>query len=403
MARQLKVVIAPDSFKGSLTARQVCQSAEEGLRRVWPEAEVVSVPMADGGEGTVQSLVDATSGRIVNIDVTGPLGEQVPAFFGVLGDGVTAVIEMAAASGLPLVPASRRNPLVATTRGTGELIVSALDMGCRRFLIGIGGSATNDGGAGMAQALGVKLLDARGAGIGPGGAEHARLASIDMSGLDRRAGESEFVVACDVDNPLTGPCGASRVYGPQKGATPEMVDALDEALASFAGVVSRDLGMDIDSIPGAGAAGGLGAGLMAFLGASLRRGIEIVTETVNLRDKMADAALVITGEGRTDFQTLFGKTPMGVAKVAKSLKIPVVVVSGSVADDAKGLYAHGIDALMSIAKGPCTIDEAIAHAGPLVADAVEAAARLVSIGLGQSGDRGKSCGSDRCVGGFDLC
>ncbi len=279
MVKQPKVVVAPDSFKGSLTARQVCEAAEEGLHRVWPEAEVVSVPMADGGEGTVQSLVDATSGRIISIDVAGPMGEPVTAFFGVLGDGVTAVIEMAAASGLPLVPVGRRNPLVATTRGTGELIASALDMGCRRFIIGIGGSATNDGGAGMAQALGMRLLDARGVEIGPGGAELARLARIDASGLDPRAAQSGFVVACDVDNPLTGPRGASAVYGPQKGATPEMVEMLDGALRNLAAIVQRDLGVDVDGIPGAGAAGGLGAGLMAFLGASLKRGIEIVVET----------------------------------------------------------------------------------------------------------------------------
>jgi glycerate kinase len=391
MEKQPKVVVAPDSFKGSLTARQVCQAAQEGLRRVWPEAEVVSVPMADGGEGTVQSLVDATAGRIINIDVAGPLGEPVAAFFGVLGDAVTAVIEMAAASGLPLVPRGRRNPLTATTRGTGELIASALDMGCRRFIIGVGGSATNDGGAGMAQALGIRLLDARGADIGPGGAELARLARIDASGLDVRASESEFLVACDVDNPLTGPRGASAVYGPQKGATPEMVEILDDALRNLAAVIRRDLGADVDGIPGAGAAGGLGAGLTAFLGARLKRGIEIVTETTRLGDKMKGAALVITGEGRTDFQTLFGKTPMGVASVAKSLGIPVVVISGSVAEDARGLYAHGIDALMSIAKGPCTIEEAIAHAGQLVADAAETAARLVSIGRG-----GPAGGFGRC-------
>ncbi len=391
MEKQPKVVVAPDSFKGSLTARQVCQAAQEGLRRVWPEAEVVSVPMADGGEGTVQSLVDATAGRIINIDVAGPLGEPVAAFFGVLGDAVTAVIEMAAASGLPLVPRGRRNPLTATTRGTGELIASALDMGCRRFIMGVGGSATNDGGAGMAQALGIRLLDARGADIGPGGAELARLARIDASGLDVRASESEFLVACDVDNPLTGPRGASAVYGPQKGATPEMVEILDDALRNLAAVIRRDLGADVDGIPGAGAAGGLGAGLTAFLGARLKRGIEIVTETTRLGDKMKGAALVITGEGRTDFQTLFGKTPMGVASVAKSLGIPVVVISGSVAEDARGLYAHGIDALMSIAKGPCTIEEAIAHAGQLVADAAETAARLVSIGRG-----GPAGGFGRC-------
>ncbi|HOI38008.1 MAG TPA: glycerate kinase, partial [Bacillota bacterium] len=271
----------------------------------------------------------------------------------------------------------------------------ALDMGCRKFIIGIGGSATNDGGAGMAQALGVRLLDAHDAEIGPGGAELARLARIDASGLDARASQSEFVVACDVDNPLTGPRGASAVYGPQKGATPEMVGMLDDALKNLASVIRRDLDVDVDGIPGAGAAGGLGAGLMAFLGASLRRGIDIVVETVGLREQMKGATLVITGEGRTDFQTLFGKTPMGVANVAKSLGIPVVVISGAIADDAGGLYAHGIDALMSIAKGPCTIDEAIAGAGPLMADAAETAARLVAVGLGAGGPLGGLSNADR--------
>lgn len=249
----------------------------------------------------------------------------------------------------------------------------------------------------MAQALGIRLLDAGGADIGPGGAELARLARIDMSGLDPRVSESEFLVACDVDNPLTGVRGASAVYGPQKGATPETVEILDDALGNLAAVIRQELGADVDTIPGAGAAGGLGAGLTAFLGAVLKRGIQIVTETTQLREKMKGAALVITGEGRTDFQTLFGKTPMGVAALAKSAGIPVVVISGSIADDARGLYEHGIDALVSIARGPCTIEEAIAKAGPLTADAAETCARLMCIGL-----RAGNC-AIRTSGGLKRC
>lgn len=383
MGDAFRVVVAPDSYKGSLTAASVCDALEEGLRRVDPVIDVVKVPMADGGEGTVQSLVDATGGRIIDISVTGPLGEPVNAFFGILGDGVTAAIEMASASGLPLVPQERRDPRVTTTKGTGELIAEAFAAGCRRFIIGIGGSATNDGGAGMAQALGARILDDAGREIGPGGAELARVASVDVSGIRPELRACKFTVACDVDNPLTGPRGASAVYGPQKGATPDVVKELDAALAGYAEVVARDLGLElreVRDVPGAGAAGGLGAGLMAFLGASLQRGVEIVVDTVGLRDKMQGADLVITGEGRTDFQTLFGKTPMGVAQVAMDLGIPVVIVSGSIADDARGLYEHGIDALVSIVRGPMALDEAIRRGADLVADAAEGVARLFLVG-----------------------
>lgn len=372
--------MAPDSFKGSLTATEVCAALEEGLRRVWPDAEIVSVPMADGGEGTVESLVDATGGEIVEVDATGPLGEKVKAFVGILGDRKTAVIEMAAASGLPLVPMGKRDPMTATTWGTGDLIRAALDAGCRRFIIGIGGSATNDGGAGMAQALGARLLDADGKEIGPGGAELARLVRIDVSRMDRRLAMAEFAVASDVDNPLTGPDGASAVYGPQKGATPEMVQVLNAALANYASVIRRDLRIDVEGIPGAGAAGGLGAGLVAFLGARLQPGVEIVVEATGLREKTSGADLVITGEGRIDFQTLYGKTPMGVARVAAEYGVPVAVLAGSVADDARGLYDHGIDALMSVVKGPCTLDVAVGRAYANVADAAESLARLIEIG-----------------------
>ncbi|MGB3958921.1 MAG: glycerate kinase, partial [bacterium] len=286
----MRIIIAPDSFKGSLTAAEVAASIERGVKRVLPQAETIPVPLADGGEGTVDALVSATGGRLVTKEVTGPLGERVKASYGLLGDGETAVIEMAAASGLPLVPLEKRNPMLTTTYGTGELILAALDEGCRRIIIGIGGSATNDGGAGMAQALGVKLLDEEGLDIPYGAAGLARLDRIDISSLDRRLAQVEVLVACDVDNPLTGPRGAARVYGPQKGADPQMVEELDQILGRFAAIILRDLGKDVKDIPGAGAAGGLGAGLMAFLNGRLAPGVELVLAAVKLEERIQKGA-----------------------------------------------------------------------------------------------------------------
>jgi glycerate 2-kinase len=358
----MKVIIAPDSFKESLSALEVANAIEKGFRDIFPEAEYVKIPMADGGEGTVQSLVDATGGRIMKTEVTGPLGDRVQAFFGVLGDGKTAVIEMAAASGLHLVPSEKRNPLVTTTRGTGELILSALNEGAEHIIIGIGGSATNDGGAGMIQALGGCLLDRHGQEIGLGGGSLSELADIDLSGLDVRLKHVKIEVACDVDNPLTGPKGASAVFGPQKGATPEMVATLDKNLQHYADVIERVLGKQVKDIPGAGAAGGLGAGLLAFLEAELKRGVEIVLETVKFHERIQDASLVITGEGRIDGQTIFGKTPIGVAKAAKRYNIPVIAIAGSVSDDSDVVLSHGIDALYSIVPGIIPLEKALANA-----------------------------------------
>lgn len=375
----MKIVIAPDKYKGSLTALEVARAIATGLRRVLPNLEVVEVPMADGGEGTVQSLVDATGGTLREVEVTGPLGERRPASYGILGDGRTAVIEMAAASGLALVPRDRRNPLITTTRGTGDLIKAALDEGCTRLIIGIGGSATNDAGAGMAQALGARLLDVNGQELGPGGAELARLARIDLGGLDSRirSGAVEVVVACDVANPLTGPQGASSVYGPQKGATPEMVQQLDAALANFARVVKRDLGLEVDTIPGAGAAGGLGAGLIAFLGGELKPGVEIVLEVTGLVEKLEGADLVITGEGAMDGQTAYGKTPSGVARVAKERGIPVIAIVGTVGKGIEEVYGIGIDAVFSIINRPCTLEEAMAEGAELIVQTAENIGRLL--------------------------
>ena len=377
----MKIVIAPDSFKGSLSALEVANAIKEGIKRVMPEAEIDEVPMADGGEGTVQALVDATGGQMITEEVCDPLGNQIQADFGILGDGETAVIEMAAASGLPLVPDDKRNPMFTTTYGTGELIRAALKRGCRKLIVGIGGSATVDGGAGMAQALGARLLDKDGNEVprGGGGVEH--LDRIDTSQLDSRIAEATTVVACDVDNPLVGPGGGVEVYGPQKGATPEMVEKLDQYMDRYADIIKRDLGADVKNAPGAGAAGGLGAGLMAFLNAELKLGIDIVIDAAGLEGHLKDADLVITGEGMIDSQTIYGKTPIGVAKAAKKFGIPVIGIAGGISDDASVVYENGIDALMSIVSYPMSLEMAIERAHELVANSTERAMRLLNLNL----------------------
>lgn len=358
----MKILIAPDSFKESLSALEACNAIERGFQEIFPHAIYKKLPMADGGEGTVQSLVDVTGGRIVETIVTGPRREPVQAFFGILGGGKTAIIEMAAASGLHLVPAEKRNPLITTTRGTGELILAALNLGITHLIIGIGGSATNDGGAGMIQALGGRLLDKYGAEIGPGGGALSSLASIDLSTIDPRLENIKIEAACDVENPLTGPTGASEVYGPQKGATPEMVKQLDENLTHFANIYEKQLKKSIRNIPGAGAAGGLGAALMAFLSADLKRGVDIILETVRFEDHVKDADLVITGEGSIDSQTIYGKTPVGVAKASKKYNIPVIALAGTISRDSDIVYSYGIDALFSIVPGVIPLEEAFESA-----------------------------------------
>jgi len=378
----VKVVVAPDSFKECLSALQVAEAVARGLRRADAAAEVVLVPMADGGEGTVDAVVDATGGRRLRTTVTGPLGDPVEATFGVSGDGETAVIEMAQASGLPLVPPRRRNPLRTTTYGTGELIGEALAEGVRTVIIGIGGSATVDGGAGMAQALGVKLTDASGRELGWGGGELGRLAHVDVGGLEERTLGVRFRVACDVTNPLLGERGAARVYGPQKGATPEMVEVLERNLARFARVVAHDLRVEVAKVPGGGAAGGLGAGLKAFLGAELVAGVEVVADAVGLAGKMAGADLVITGEGKLDAQSAFGKTPVGVARLAKKQGIPVVALAGALGGGAERVLAEGIDAYFSIADGPLGYEDSLARAAELLACAAEQCLRLWLSGKG---------------------
>ena len=377
----MRIIVAPDSFKGSVSALGVAEAMERGIHAVFPAAEVIQVPIADGGEGTVEALVAATGGRLLQAAVKGPLGDPMHAHWGVSGDGTTAFIEMAAASGLPLVPKDQRDPRITSTYGTGELMKAALDAGLRRLVVGIGGSATNDGGAGMARALGVRFFDAEGSDLPEGGAALAQLARLDLSGLDPRLVEASLLVACDVDNPLCGPRGASAVYGPQKGATPDMVAELDAALAVFAGIATVATGRDIAEQPGAGAAGGLGAGMLFFTPASLRPGVAIVLETTGFEALVRGADLVITGEGRTDFQTAMGKAPVGVAAVAKRHGVPVVCLSGGLGDGADEVLVHGIDALGSVVPQPMTLEACMGQGPELIEAAAARTCRLLKVGM----------------------
>ncbi|NUL38791.1 glycerate kinase [Kosakonia sacchari] len=359
----MKIVIAPDSYKESLSALDVATAIESGFREIFPTAEYLKIPVADGGEGTVEAMVAATDGRIVKVTVKGPLGEQAEGFYGISGDEQSAFIEMAAASGLEMVPPAKRDPLITTSWGTGELIRHALDAGVKHIIIGIGGSATNDGGAGMVQALGAKLLDENGQQIALGGAALETLARIDTAQLDKRLAECRIEVACDVTNPLTGKEGASAVFGPQKGATPEMIARLDKALGHYARIIARDLDLDVLHLAGGGAAGGMGAALYAFCGAELRQGIEIVTDALALDEYVIGADLVITGEGRIDSQTVHGKVPVGVAKVAKRHNIPVIGIAGSLTADVGVVHHHGIDAVFSVIYKVCSLEDALENAG----------------------------------------
>jgi len=377
----MKIVVAPDSFKGSLTAIEVSVAIEQGIREVFPEAEIIKIPMADGGDGTVECLVNATGGEILKEKVIGPLGNEILAHYGILGDKKTAVIEMAAASGLTLVPENKRNPLITTTYGTGQLIKVALNQECRKMIIGIGGSATNDGGAGMLQALGVKLLDREEKEVGFGGGELKKIVKIDISCMDNRLFDIKVLVASDVNNPLCGPQGASRIYGPQKGATPEIIEELDKSLAYFAELIKRDLNKDVKDIPGAGAAGGLGASLMAFLNAELRPGIEIIIEIVKIEQIIRESDLLITGEGRIDAQSVFGKVPFGLGKMAKKYNVPVIAIVGEIGEGFSQIYEYGTNSIMSIISKAISIDEAMQMSKSLLKDATERMMKIIKIGM----------------------
>ncbi|WP_269920215.1 glycerate kinase family protein [Caldifermentibacillus hisashii] len=372
-------VLAPDSFKESMTAKEVCKAMEIGIKRAIPDAECIHVPMADGGEGTVQSLIDATGGTLEKKEVTGPLGTKVVAGYGILGDGKTAVIEMAAASGIHFVTKETKNPLITTTYGTGELIKDCIEQGITDIILGIGGSATNDGGTGMAAALGYKFLDEDGKELKLGGGFLDRLATIDTSNVIPGLRDVHILVASDVTNPLCGEHGASRVFGPQKGATPEIVEILDNNLRHYAQVVKDQLGIDVLNVPGAGAAGGLGAGLLAFTNATMKKGIEIVIEYTNLKEKLRHADYCFTGEGGIDFQTKFGKTPYGVAKVAKSVNpnMKVIALAGYIGKDVEVLYEEGFDAIFGIVPGAAELSTLLKQGSENVARTAESVARLL--------------------------
>lgn len=373
----MKFVLAPDSFKESMTAKEVCIAMENGIRKIYKDAECIHVPMADGGEGTVQSLVDATEGVLYKEEVTTPLGNKVIATYGILGDGETAIIEMAEASGLQLVPRENRNPLITTSYGTGELIISALNKGVKKILIGLGGSATNDGGVGMLQALGVKFTDKNGQDIGFGGGELSKIVDIDISSFDKRILNVDIEVACDVKNPLTGINGASYVFGTQKGANTETVKILDENLKHFSNIIKEKIGKEIDSIEGAGAAGGLGAALVGLCNGKLKRGIDIVVEYSKLEENIKEADYVFTGEGSIDFQSKFGKTPVGVSMIAKKYGIPVIVFAGNVGDGIEELYDLGVTSVIGILPGVVTIEEALKRGKINIERAVENIAKIL--------------------------
>lgn len=374
-----RYLLAPDSFKGSMTAKEVCEAMEMGIKSADPEAHCIQVPMADGGEGTVQSLVDATAGKIYTKEVRGPLGTPVTAQYGVLGDKVTAVIEMSSASGIQYVNKDTKNPLITTTYGTGELIKACIDRGIKKIILGIGGSATNDGGSGMAAALGYRFLDKSGQVLAGGGGYLDELDSIDQSQVIEGVNDLEIIVASDVTNPLCGEHGASAVFGPQKGATIDMVTTLDNNLRHYGEVVKKQLGIDIIDLAGAGGAGGLGGGLLAFTNATMQKGIEIMTEYTKLKEKLVNIDFCITGEGGIDFQTKFGKTPYGVAKAAKEINkdIKVIAIAGNIGKDANQLYSEGFDAIFSIVPGASDLDNLLTNGKENVMRTSESIARLL--------------------------
>ncbi|QOY36629.1 glycerate kinase [Anaerobacillus isosaccharinicus] len=371
----MKVVIAIDSFKGCCTTMEAADAVERGLIYYREDIKTVKVPIADGGEGTVDTLVKSLDGKYVNVEVLNPLGRKVKSKYGIL-PGNIAVIEMAAASGLPLISKSEYNPLITTTYGTGELIRDALDKGCRTIYIGLGGSATNDGGVGMAQSLGVSFKDKNNQEIGFGGAELKNITTIDTSRIDARINNTEMVLLSDVTNPLCGENGASAVYGPQKGATSKTIAILDSNLRYFGGLIKEQLSIDILERPGSGAAGGLGAGLFAFCNAKSYSGIEKIMDLIGLEDHLKDADLVFTGEGRIDFQTINGKVPIGVARKAKKFGVPVIAIVGSIGEGAEIVYNYGIDAIVDIVSEPISLDKALEAGISLIERATERTMRI---------------------------
>ncbi|MDA7014877.1 glycerate kinase [Pseudomonas cerasi] len=379
----MKIVIAPDSFKDSLSAQAVADAIASGLAEVWPHAELIKCPMADGGEGTIEALLAACNGELMSASVSGPLGAPVNAQWGWLAESRTAIIEMAMASGLQLLTLAQRDACVTSTEGTGQLISAALDAGARRVILAIGGSATNDGGSGMLSALGARFLDADDQTLAPGGLALADLARIDLSGFDPRLSDVCVEIAADVDNPLCGPNGASSIFGPQKGASPEQVMALDAALGCFADHTAQVLGQDLRDSPGSGAAGGMGFAAKAYLKASFRAGVEVVADLTGLEHALIGADLVITGEGRFDAQTLRGKTPLGVARVARRRQVPVIVLAGTLGEGYEQLYAQGIGAAFALVSGPMSLEQACRDTRRLLHERARDVARLWQMASGR--------------------
>ncbi|UYO99345.1 glycerate kinase [Oceanotoga sp. DSM 15011] len=375
----MNILIAPDSFKGSLSAKDFCFHAEKAIKSFNSNINTIKVPLADGGEGTTQAMVLNTDGDFIQCEVTNPVGLKIEATFGILGDGETAVIEMAEASGLTLIDEEKRNPWLTTTYGTGELIKKALDLNVKKIILGIGGSATNDGGAGMLQALGFKLLNKNGENIKNGAKGINELKYIDISNKDRRLDEVEFLIACDVNNPLYGKNGAAYVYGPQKGADKKMVEDMDEALKNFSKIIINTFDKDVSNIPGAGAAGGLGAGLLAFLNANLKPGFEIISEEIKLEKifKENKIDLLITGEGEMNYQSINGKLPVEISKLAKKYGVKTVSVVGNMGYEFEKVYQHGVDAVFSITSGPMSLSESIENTGYLVEKVISNIIRLL--------------------------
>ncbi|CAM4409263.1 glycerate kinase [Paenibacillus tarimensis] len=376
----MHIVIAPDSYKGSITAREAAEAMERGVRLALPGCRVTRAPIADGGEGTLDCLLEASGGTSRTVMVSDPLGRPVPARFGILKDSGTCIIETAEACGLHRLAEPERNPLITSTYGVGQLIAAGLDMGCRSFVLGLGGSSTNDGGAGMLQALGIRLLDKHGENLPPGGAALERLAQVDASHLDPRIKEASFVAACDVDNPLIGPCGASAVFGPQKGASPEIAGRLDDCLKIWADHTEAATGVRLHNCQGAGAAGGMAGALIAYLRARMVPGCDIAAEMSGLEAHIRSADLVLTGEGRTDAQTLHGKAPCGVARLAARYGVPTVILSGAAGPDINELYTIGVTAVFSITAEPMPLEAAVSRASLLIEQAAEQVVRLFCAG-----------------------
>ncbi len=376
----MKVLIAPNAFKESLSAVEAAQAIERGFKVIFPKAAYVLLPIADGGDGTLDAFVVGANARLINCKVTDPRGAKIDSQYALLPDGSTAIIEMAKASGLKLVPLEKRNPMNTTSYGTGELIKHALDKGIRRFVIGIGGSATNDGGMGAFEALGIKFLKSDGTAVARGGMGLLELADIDISGVHSAAKDAEFIVACDVDNPLFGPQGAAHTYAKQKGASANEITELDRGLQNFSNVVTKKLGVDIGAMPGAGAAGGIGAGLVACLGAKLKPGFEIVADVSKLKEHLKDSTLVLSGEGEINYQSVHGKAPVALARLAQTRNLPVIVFAGNLAHDYELVYKEGVSAVVSIVPGARELQQCLDNAAQYLEDAARRTAELLRIG-----------------------